>query len=234
MWQPLAILFHIMNLNLLWIRRTCLNISAIGGDILSLSLDLWMIFPNMRVSNLQSLGDCFGKDVLGIFLGGNIISVTRCIKEIQMCHFLSNHSQTSHQHFNTQPPGPAGRPLGQWSFLQIFCAVAQRSKLVFANRLPITLGMDEATSPNTTRVTLATTTRCTGIQMAIYCPQGRDFHTRKQRKMVTKIMATKWSPWSHQLVLGWCQTQPGSYYWSLNNTAIQWWGLTLKEKRVKY
>ena len=80
---------------------------------------------------------------------------------------------------------------------RFFCAGAQRSKLVFANGLPITLGMNEATSPNTTRVTLATATRGTGIKMAIYCPQGRDFHTRAQRKMVTK-----WSSWSHQLVMG--------------------------------
>ena len=60
--------------------------------------------------------------------------------------------------------------------------------MVFANGLPITLGMNEATSPNTTRVTLATATRGTGIKMAISCPQGGDFHTRAQRKMVTKKM----------------------------------------------
>ena len=54
LWQPLALLFHIMNLDFLWVRKRCLNISAIGGDILSLSLDFWpfrwmfdpkMIFP---------------------------------------------------------------------------------------------------------------------------------------------------------------------------------------------
>ena len=179
MWQPLALLFHIMNLDLLWVRKRCLNISAIGGDILSLSLDFWpfrwmfgpkMIFPKYACLSPPKSWWLLWQGCFGDFFGGEetfYVWPIACIKEIQMCYYLWNHSQTSHQHFNTEPPGLAGRPLGQWSFLQIFCAGAQRSKLVFANGLPITLGMNEATSPNTTRVTLATATRGTGIKMAI-------------------------------------------------------------------
>ena len=131
-------------------------------------------------------------------------------------------------------PGPTGRPLGQWSFLQIFCAGAQRSKLVFANGLPITLGMNEATSANTTRVTLATATRGRGIKMAIYCPQGRDFHTRAQRKMVTKKMVPSGHHGAINLYWADVRRSQGRIVEALITAAMQWWDLTMKEKITKY